>query len=574
MMQWLPLNKQTSHLSKTPNVGDVVTFTIAVSNAGPNVATNVAIGDVLPNGYDSIANISNSGALDNDTIKWSGLTIPLTGISLTFDATVLAPTTGVVYLNHVEITDPTPDDDPPSEDDEDDVPVLILLCPDNVVILPCEDQTSIDSLFTIWVGSFAVGGGCAPTIVYTDGLGNVISDISNLSAPDNCLGGTQIITATVTDLCSNAATCSAAFSVPAAPDVSITCPGNLSIPVCPTQQHVDTTFANWLASFTFSGGCDIMISNNNTGPPSICGGSTTVIWTATSDCQVDTVCSAIFRITAPVPIAVSCPADVINGDLVTQDSIDTLFAAWLTGFGSTGGTCGTADTTDLSAFSAPSILTGGNTIVRYIVSDGCTSDTCTATYTVIGLPTLVPDMGLDGPGVVCAGNGDFIYSVSSSLENFDIDWSYTGTGATVIQQGGSTAELGFATGATEGYVVSTITDGVSILTDSMMVTFADPGVCDVFCQGILHVSDFMLNDPGLTGPQEFWAELLLTSDGYIRNGGDATFNSGSTVVLLPDFGVENGSALEVFMESCDGIGFHDNDQYEKALKLINEVKNK
>jgi uncharacterized repeat protein (TIGR01451 family) len=56
----------------TPNVGDVVTFTITVTNQGPGDATNVAFEDVVPNGYSAISNISNGGTASGNviTLEW------------------------------------------------------------------------------------------------------------------------------------------------------------------------------------------------------------------------------------------------------------------------------------------------------------------------------------------------------------------------------------------------------------------------------------------------------------------------------------------------------------------------
>ncbi|MCB9296624.1 MAG: DUF11 domain-containing protein [Lewinellaceae bacterium] len=123
----LSLAKSVSN--STPNVGDVVTFTITVTNQGPSNATGVAVEDYLPNGYSNIANISNGGTLSGSTITWSGLTVAGgSSLSLTFNATVVAPGTGVSYENVAQVTaadqddpDSTPDNDDgdQSEDDED-----------------------------------------------------------------------------------------------------------------------------------------------------------------------------------------------------------------------------------------------------------------------------------------------------------------------------------------------------------------------------------------------------------------------------------------------------------------------
>ena len=123
----LSLSKTISNT--TPNVGDVVTFTITVNNAGPDAATGVAIEDAIPNGYSNISSISNSGIITNDTINWTSLSIANGGsITLTYTAKVNAPGVGVSYTNTAQVTDAdqfdpnsTPNNDVPTENDQDAV---------------------------------------------------------------------------------------------------------------------------------------------------------------------------------------------------------------------------------------------------------------------------------------------------------------------------------------------------------------------------------------------------------------------------------------------------------------------
>jgi len=69
----LSLTKSVS--DPTPNVGDTVTFTIAVDNAGPDAATNVAVEDVLPAGYSYVAASIAGGSTQDDsaapTLVWT-----------------------------------------------------------------------------------------------------------------------------------------------------------------------------------------------------------------------------------------------------------------------------------------------------------------------------------------------------------------------------------------------------------------------------------------------------------------------------------------------------------------------
>ena len=116
--------------NSTPNVGEQVTFSIQLSNAGPNTATNVKVEDYLPIGYGSINNITGGGIYLNDSIEWSIDTLQAgADTTLTFTAIVNAPTgTLNEYKNTAQVSkvdqydgDSTPDNDDgdQSEDDED-----------------------------------------------------------------------------------------------------------------------------------------------------------------------------------------------------------------------------------------------------------------------------------------------------------------------------------------------------------------------------------------------------------------------------------------------------------------------
>ena len=120
----------------SPNVGDVVTFTIDLSNLGDVLATGVSIQDVLPPGFGNVTGISNGGSLGGANIDWSGLTVPVGSntLTLTFNAEVLEPTgTTGEYEHQVQVTaanqfdtDSTPNNDngDQSEDDEDNTSVV------------------------------------------------------------------------------------------------------------------------------------------------------------------------------------------------------------------------------------------------------------------------------------------------------------------------------------------------------------------------------------------------------------------------------------------------------------------
>ncbi|MBB4801622.1 gliding motility-associated-like protein/uncharacterized repeat protein (TIGR01451 family) [Flavobacterium nitrogenifigens] len=122
--------------NKNANVNEVVTFTLQLNNEGPSTATGVAVEDIIPLGYKNISNINNGGIFSLNTIKWVNLTVPVGGITLTYQATVANPLglESVDYVNIAQVTasnqfdpDSTPNNDngDQSEDDEDSQSISI-----------------------------------------------------------------------------------------------------------------------------------------------------------------------------------------------------------------------------------------------------------------------------------------------------------------------------------------------------------------------------------------------------------------------------------------------------------------
>ncbi|WP_170265680.1 IPTL-CTERM sorting domain-containing protein [Thiohalocapsa marina] len=120
----LSLTKTVSAMS--PKVGDTVTFTLTLNNAvGYSNATGVSVQDVVPAGYGSISDISDSGSASGNTVTWTGLTVNAnSNKSLTFKAVVLP---SGPYANTAEVTaadqddkDSTPDNGTSNEEDDTD----------------------------------------------------------------------------------------------------------------------------------------------------------------------------------------------------------------------------------------------------------------------------------------------------------------------------------------------------------------------------------------------------------------------------------------------------------------------
>jgi uncharacterized repeat protein (TIGR01451 family) len=93
----------------TPNVGDLIQYTISLSNLGPDPATGILVGDLLPAGIQFVAADTVVGTYDPTLDRWTVDVLP-SGLTVTLivSARVAAPGTQVntARIDHADTYDP------------------------------------------------------------------------------------------------------------------------------------------------------------------------------------------------------------------------------------------------------------------------------------------------------------------------------------------------------------------------------------------------------------------------------------------------------------------------------------
>ncbi len=103
----------------TPNEGGTVTYTLALTNGGPDAATNVEITDVLPAGVTFSSSTASLGSYSSGTGVWSIASFPNGAIeTLNISATVDAGTNGSTILNTASVTGIDQADSNPANDSD------------------------------------------------------------------------------------------------------------------------------------------------------------------------------------------------------------------------------------------------------------------------------------------------------------------------------------------------------------------------------------------------------------------------------------------------------------------------
>jgi uncharacterized repeat protein (TIGR01451 family) len=93
-----------------PNVGDTITFTVTVSNLGPDAASNVDVTDLLPAGLTFVSASLSQGSYSSTTGVWAvGTVTTSTPQTLTMQALVVTPNrvTNTAAISHADQFDPS-----------------------------------------------------------------------------------------------------------------------------------------------------------------------------------------------------------------------------------------------------------------------------------------------------------------------------------------------------------------------------------------------------------------------------------------------------------------------------------
>jgi uncharacterized repeat protein (TIGR01451 family)/fimbrial isopeptide formation D2 family protein len=166
-----------------PNVGDTVTFTITVSNNGPDIANNVALTDTLPAGLQFVAAKPSQGSFDPGTGVWTVGTVDLGAANaqtLTLSARVLAPAANTIppALRNVATVSAVDEHDPNPGNNTGTATVTPRYADLGVKKTTNNVQPNVGERVTYTVRLFNLGTSDATTVEVTDTLPTNVTFIS------------------------------------------------------------------------------------------------------------------------------------------------------------------------------------------------------------------------------------------------------------------------------------------------------------------------------------------------------------------------------------------------------------
>lgn len=362
----------------SPSQGDEISYSIRVTNDGPDAATNVEVTDVLPEGLSHISSSGASSISVNDNLIKANFDVIAVGQTLQFSIRARVTAESGTVSNKAEITaadQADPDSNPASgvgEDDEDTVDISITpACNPLTPIVSASNMTICNGQSTILTAA-----GCTGNVEWSDGsIGASVqvspSTITNYTAicrVNTCVSQesnliTIVVSAptTPTVAASNTNICSGEL-------VTLTaagCNGNVNWSNGMTGASINVTPST---TTTYSASCSVgTCTSDASGTVTIeVGSGQSPVITASSNniCSGDEVTLSV----------TNCTGNVVWSTGATTDNI-TAFPTATTTYSVT---CGSSSCSG-TAFETVNVGTGLNPTISASASEICSGESTTLT---------------------------------------------------------------------------------------------------------------------------------------------------------------------------------------------------
>jgi uncharacterized repeat protein (TIGR01451 family)/fimbrial isopeptide formation D2 family protein len=184
----------------TPNVGDVVTFTITLDNLGPSTSVDVAVDDLLPAGLQYQSHTASVGSYDDGTGVWTvGDVVSGVTATLTIVAKVTSPGTGPApaVTNTATATSGTTD---PNPDNNTDTSTVVPKQADLAIVKVVDDPTpNVGDTITFEIVVANLGPDTATNVVVDDLLPSGLTYFSHVASQGDYAPGTGVWTVGTVD---------------------------------------------------------------------------------------------------------------------------------------------------------------------------------------------------------------------------------------------------------------------------------------------------------------------------------------------------------------------------------------
>ncbi|MGB7345046.1 MAG: SdrD B-like domain-containing protein [Pirellulaceae bacterium] len=170
-----------------PNVGDNITFSVLLQNAGPDAATGVSVTDVLPTGVRFVSNNLTTGTYSSNTGIWNVGSLA-NGGSATLDIIAevlsLGATTNTAQVTAVDQADPdsSPGNNLAAEDDQDSAQFSAQQIDLSLTKTASVDRPAIGEAFTYTLTANNSGPDSATGVTVSDPLPAGVTFVSSSPA--------------------------------------------------------------------------------------------------------------------------------------------------------------------------------------------------------------------------------------------------------------------------------------------------------------------------------------------------------------------------------------------------------